>query len=428
MGGGVGGVGGVGGIGGVGGGIGNNWGGGNWGGGRWNGNWSGAGFWGGAGYAGFWNGGWGGYWGSGWGGYWGAPWYATGIGWGLGAWALGSIMYGSGYASYSNPYYVDSGSTAAYYDYSQPITVINQQPQEPVTVAAAEPTAATTVATSSEEPPSPEIQEASSHLDLAQDAFRNGDYAGAAREIDVAIKAMPRDVTLHEFRALVFFATGDYTQAAATLYAVLSAGPGWNWTTVSGLYPRTATYTEQLRELENYVKANPKSADSRFVLAYHYMVCGHTDEAVRQFGQLVKLQPDDQLSAQLAKLLGGDAEGKAAGQPRQANAPVAESPAVKPTAPEAIDAAKLVGKWNARRADGTAFMLELTDDSKFTWRFARGAKKDEFGGKYSVDGAILVLERSDGAEMPGLVTRADRGFNFKLYGGPPDDPGLDFTR
>jgi hypothetical protein len=43
-------------------------------------------------------------------------------------------------------------------------------------------------------------------------------------------------------------------------------------------------------------------------------------------------------------------------------------------------------------------------------------------------GAILVLERTDGARMPGLVTLSDGGFNFKLYGGPPDDPGLDFTK
>jgi hypothetical protein len=45
-----------------------------------------------------------------------------------------------------------------------------------------------------------------------------------------------------------------------------------------------------------------------------------------------------------------------------------------------------------------------------------------------VDGAILVLERTDGAQMPGLVTLADSGFNFKLYGGQPDDPGLDFKK
>jgi len=27
--------------------------------------------------------------------------------------------------------------------------------------------------------------------------------------------------------------------------------------------------------------------------------------------------------------------------------------------------------------------------------------------------------------MPGLITMSANGFNFKLYGGAPDDPGLD---
>ena len=55
-------------------------------------------------------------------------------------------------------------------------------------------------------------------------------------------------------------------------------------------------------------------------------------------------------------------------------------------------------------------------------------KKQDVGGKYSVDGAILVLEQTDGSQMPGLVTLGKDGFNFKLYGGPPDDPGLDFKK
>ena len=109
----------------------------NWQNGSWNGNnWGGAGsgYWNGwaNGWAngynhGYWHGGWGGYWHGGAGGYWGGAWYARPIAWGLGAWALGSAMYDSGYASYSNPYYASSGGdTAAYYDYSQPITVLNK--------------------------------------------------------------------------------------------------------------------------------------------------------------------------------------------------------------------------------------------------------------------------------------------------------------
>ena len=407
----------------------------NWQHGNWNGNWGGAG--GGYyngwahGYAhgynrGYWNGGWGGYWHGGWGGYWGRPWYAAPIAWGLGSWALGSVMYSSGYASYSNPYYGGGGGGEAYYDYSQPITVINQQPdaQATTTAAAVDPA----VAAASEQPPSPEVQEGTTHMDLARDAFQQGDYAGASREIDLAIKSLPKDAALHEFRALIFFATKDYKQAAATLYAVLSAGPGWDWTTLSGMYTNISTYSDQLRELEDYVKANPGAADAKFVLAYQYLTCGHTDAARRQYEEVVKLQPGDQLSAQLLKLVGGDPTAPAGGEPTPqppAAEAVAESDVKTPTD---IDAKKIVGKWAAKRPNGPTFSLNLTNDSKFTWAFEQGGKKEEFGGKYSVDGAILVLERTDGAQMPGLVTLADGGFNFKLYGGQPDDPGLDFKK
>lgn len=394
----------------------------NWQHGNWNGNWNhpgGSGYWNGYahGYAhGYWNGGWGGYWHGGYGGYWGRPWYASPITWGLGAWAVGSVMYDSGYATYSNPYYV-AASTPAYYDYSQPITVINQQP---AAATVADPTSPDAPA---EPPPSPEIQAGTAHMDLAREAFKNGDYPTAMQEIDVAIKSLPQDAALHEFRALVLFATQDYTQSASTLYAVLSAGPGWDWTTLGGMYGSVSTYTEQLRQLEEFVKANPMSADSRFVLAYHYLTCGHNDAAIKEYKAVLNLQPGNQLAAQLLKMLGGDA-------PAVAESPTPEPPAadVDPVAPASIDTSKILGKWNAKRPDGSTFTLNLTPDSKFNWGFQQGGKKQEFDGKYSVDGAILVLERADKSQMPGLITLADDGFNFKLYGGPPDDTGLDFKK
>ncbi|HVX16020.1 MAG TPA: tetratricopeptide repeat protein [Pirellulales bacterium] len=431
--GGVGGVGGIGGVGRVGGvgGVGNlsniniasnrgyfN----NWQHGSWNGNWAGAGsgYWNGwangwrNGYnRGYWNGGWGGYWG-GWGGYWGGPWYGAPIAWGLGAWALGSVMYDSGYGSYSNPYYSDGGGAAQYYDYSQPITVINQQPASDAT------------ATATNEPAvPPEVQEGTMHMDRARAAFQQENYQEASRQIDLAIKALPRDAALHEFRALIFFATGDYKQAASTLYAVLSAGPGWDWTTLSGMYAHRGTYAEQFRQLQEYVNAHPRAADARFVLAYHCLICGHTEEARDEYEAVLKLQPNDQLSAQLLTLVGGTAEAPPGVSPAPQPAAAA---AAEPTPPKEIDVAEIVGKWTAKRRDGATFGLDLTKDETFTWSYDQKGKKQQFGGKYSVDGAILVLERADGAQMPGIVTLANNGFNFKLYGGAPEDPGLDFKR
>jgi tetratricopeptide (TPR) repeat protein len=107
-------------------------------------------------------------------------------------------------------------------------------------------------------------------FDQARTAFQRGDYRQALALTDKAIQELPTDATLHEFRALCLFALKDYKQAAATLYAVLAAGPGWDWDTMNYLYPDAVTYTAQLRTLEAYHKANPGSAEAGFVLAYHY--------------------------------------------------------------------------------------------------------------------------------------------------------------
>ena len=106
--------------------------------------------------------------------------------------------------------------------------------------------------------------------------------------------------TLHEFLALVLFAQGNYEQAAAPLYAVLSVGPGWDWTTLIGNYSdaeplhRAAPRPGSLR-----AGPTPRRPQARFVLAYHYISQGHGDAATKPLKDVVALQPNDTLSAQL---------------------------------------------------------------------------------------------------------------------------------
>src|SRR6185369_4983835 len=92
-----------------------------------------------------------------------------------------------------------------------------------------------------------------------------------------------------------------YNDSAGVLYAVLAAGPPWDWNTVQALYPNIDVYTQQLRALEQYVKQNPNSAQGHFVLAYQYMCLGDGTAASEQFQAVTKLQPKDQLSAALMK-------------------------------------------------------------------------------------------------------------------------------
>src|SRR5262249_3669245 len=109
------------------------------------------------------------------------------------------------------------------------------------------------------------------------------------------------DAVLHEFRALCLFAQAKYNEAASALYAVLAAGPPWDWQTLQSLYPSVDTYTQQLRALEQYVQQNPNSPQGHFVLAYQYMCLGDAAAASEQFQAVTNLQPKDQLSAALMK-------------------------------------------------------------------------------------------------------------------------------
>jgi tetratricopeptide (TPR) repeat protein len=215
--------------------------------------------------------------------------------------------------AYSNPYYEESWAPAvAALDYSQPISVptvttapveVSQVTEvtstEPSQVTSTEVTSPAPSPGQSEEPEVP--NEALERFDSARAAFKGGDYAKAQQLVEQAIELLPQDATLHEFRALTLFAQKDYQKAAAAIYAVLSAGPGWNWDTMATMYADKDKYVQQLRALEAYARDNPKSTGAHFLLAYHYLVLDHAPEAVKQLQEVVKLSPNDQLAKQLVQ-------------------------------------------------------------------------------------------------------------------------------
>jgi tetratricopeptide (TPR) repeat protein len=214
------------------------------------------------------------------------PWF-----WTAGNLGAGWMLSPSTTFVFSNPFVVNRTTRIiqAPIDYSLPL---------PVPIAAAEADEYT-----DELPPDPAAEQAVAIFDEARDAFFRADYATALARVDDAIKQLPSDANLHEFRALTLFAMKKYPEAAETIYAVLAAGPGWNWETVRDLYADPEAYTAQLRALEDYVRRNPNVAASRFLLAYHYLVIDAEDRAIHELERVSQLHPDDQLSAELAKAL-----------------------------------------------------------------------------------------------------------------------------
>ena len=203
-------------------------------------------------------------------GFYGPYW---GFGWGFGPWwwwgGLGYGLYGGygGYGGgYDNPYYTDSYLSGGY-DYGQPL---------PETATTSEDDAA---------------------FSQARADFYAGNYRKALLDIQPALQEMSGSLDVHEFHALIYFALGNYYQAAAVAHTVLEAGPGWNWNTLQSFYSSPEAYTQQLRALEHNVGEHPKDAAAQFLLGYQYAMLGHLKAASHQFASVVSLEPRDKLSA-----------------------------------------------------------------------------------------------------------------------------------
>lgn len=319
--------------------------------------------------------------------------YYRPLGWGLGAWGLGSLAYNSGYIGYANPYY----NGYAGYNYAQPIQIVYTSPSESV------------------------VSTADEALNAAVAAFKQNDLDRALDVVNHGIVQSPGDAVLHEFRALVLFAKADYQQAASTIHSVLAVGPGWNWTTLISLYNDVAVYTTHLRALEGAVRSHPEDSAGRFLLAYHYISAGHAEAAARQLQQVVSRQPTDRVAADLLRMI----------SPPDAATTIETAPAPETSASRSvIDPTTLVGSWSASRDDGSRFALSLTNDSTFTWKYSqKGREPQELSGKYTLESDVLALEGSDGGSLVATITPgSDRQFNFKLLGAPEEDPGLTFAQ
>ena len=239
---------------------------------------------------------------------------------------------------------------------------------------------------------------------------------------DEALKGVPGDPLVHEFKALVLFARGEDPRAAAELHDVLAVRPGMDWKTMSGLYPEVWPYTGQLRALEDRCRQNPKAAASRFVLAYHYLVSGHTDAALAQLKEVLASERGDEVARHLLAALTGTPP--APPEPTTTRAvPARDGAAARPPSED------LVGRWRGDR-DGSTFELSLDDRGRFVWRAARQGKATAtVSGAYAVTGDTLTLKAEDRPPLRTSVTESSPdSLRLKIVGGIPGDPGLGFRR
>jgi tetratricopeptide (TPR) repeat protein len=360
--------------------------------------------WAGDHHGGWYHGGWAGGW------YPGAIWanYPVAAALGMTWWGVNRLSYAFGMGGYSNPYCEEGGGGYGY-DYSEPVAAYQPAPEEQA--------AATTAAATAPALPPGVTAEGMALFEQARAAFAAGNYTQALDLCNQTLKTMPNDAVVHEFRSLVLFALKKYPEAAAAAYAVLSAGPGWDWTTLSSLYGNVADYTTQLRALEAFVKANPKSSDARFLLAYHYLTTGHPDAAKAQLREVDKLTPNDKLVRALLGIT------SASGQE-----PPTPTPKPPLDADQLIKTEQLVGVWTAGGSGGSKFQMTLEKDNGFAWKYTSGTKSQEIKGVFAVEQNNLALQVDDGTVLLAEVSLAGNQLKFKVIGGEPNDPGLKFTK
>lgn len=367
-------------------------------------NYWGANPWWGAGHCHTWHHG---HWGYGWNsGYYHRHWwydddddFASGFMWGIAVWSLGNMIYDMGYHTYKNPYPAPPVQNT-YITYAQPVSVAAaaNPPGDEATTKLAE--------TKSNEA-----------LERSRVAFRKGDYLTASKAVDEALAFTPSDVTLHEYRALVFFALGKYADATGVLNPVLASGPGWSWDTMIGFYGASATYEDQLRKLEAHVKSSPDKADGHFLLGYHYMVCGHMEKSLAEFEATVRLQPADSIARQLRDLT------------KNSIPDGGESDAAPEVAPPPVPLEKLVGTWVSDRGEDGKVTFTMKESGDYTWSFMNAGQSSELKGTYGLnDKGLLVLTSDDSQMVSAITLDGDSKLNFVLIGAPDGDPGLDFTK
>jgi hypothetical protein len=377
-------------------------------------------------------------------GYWGGGqlgwgrWGPDGI-WSIARWWLGPLYFNSGYATFHNPFVVEQPNPPPrHLDYSRLLENIPND-NEPSTSATEEdqPEEEDTGKTGRESIEeirkyrvrSPAQSAGLKSFDAATDAFQAGDLAAAQKHIDAALTQLPLDPALHEFRGLVLFAREDYQGAAAAIYSVLSVSPGWNWTTLSGLYGDSPDYQKHLRKLEAYAKQHPESAAAAFLRGYHYMTCRHPESAVKQFQMVVKAFPEDRFFPQLLSLVIGSVEPpESPGQPATKPETPEARPAEQEPARTAIAAVRLkLGDWRAQQGESTVIRLHLGENEQFLWTATQqGAEPRVISGAYTQNQDVLYLAGGHGMLIGRIESRPGGVFMFTLRGNQHAEPGLEF--
>ena len=150
--------------------------------------------------------------------------------------------------------------------------------------------------------------------------------------------------SVHEVRALILFAHGQYKPAAAAIYSVLSVGPGWDWPTLSGFYADPSEYRVSFG-LWSCIAARTRSCP-KYIFCWRTTTCRGTDRGGRGRipGQRFGLIPRRVVHPIADRLDEG--------------AQAAEATASQPAVPETpVSVASVLGTWEAELPRRSIFQV-----------------------------------------------------------------------
>ena len=254
---------------------------------------------------------------------------------------------------------------------------------------------------------------------------RPGDYTKALELVDQAIKQMPNESALHEFRGVTLFALGRYTDAAAPLVFGARGGTGLGLGTFISLYPNVSVYTDQLRQLESYCRTNASSAPARFVLAYLYLTQGNTNAAVQiaEAGRRPSAEGHDLGATHQAARPELFATG---GEQRRISRPPPVPGGAADT--DFRDCAEKADSRGVECPAGSGYgdHPDVSGRGPILWKVDQKGKNHVLQGRMTSGNGLLTLAQDQGPPMVGNVTWADEShFQFKVPGAASRRAGAD---
>jgi hypothetical protein len=142
--------------------------------------------------------------------------------------------------------------------------------------------------------------EAARQVKLARAALSTGASGTAIEHLERARVLQPDDMTMRYLMSQAQFATGQYTEAVATIRAGLVAHAAWATIELKpqDLFGKPARFDGMLGDLKRAVEANPDALTLRFLLAHQLWFSGDRDAAKAIFTALAgRLKEADAIRA-----------------------------------------------------------------------------------------------------------------------------------